>query len=145
MLQNGNVKKAIGTGRVSRISETGFKIDGKDGWFSFPKPEEREKAFEIPIAGDFIEYKYTKEQGGRWVYAINVLSKWDPPKDDLPFERPQRRNETAWESDREERLLALLEIVSRNYSGRAMSADDLIRDTILLEREFLRALKRWKE
>jgi hypothetical protein len=46
---------------------------------------------------------------------------------------------------REDRLIRLLEIISRNYSGRAMGMDDLIRDTILLERELLRALKRWRE
>lgn len=145
MLQNGNDKRAIGTGRVARVAETGFKIEGRDGWLSFPKPEEREGAFEVPLAGDFVEYKYTKDSGGTWVHAINVLSRWQAPKDDLPFKIPKRRNETSWESDREERLLALLDIVSRNYSGRAMGPEDLMRDAVLLEREFLRALKRWRE
>jgi hypothetical protein len=147
MQQNGNGtdKKLVGGGRVSRIAETGFKIEGREGWFSFTKPEEREAAFEIPIAGDYIEYKYTKDAGGTWVYAINVLSRWEPPRIPLPFKEPQRRNEASWEVVREDRLIRLLEIISRNYSGRAMGMDDLIRDTILLERELLRALKRWRE
>lgn len=145
MLQNGNDKRAVGSGWVSRISETGFKIEGREGWFSFPRAEEREAAFEIPIAGDFIEYRYTKDAGGTWVYAINVLSRWEPPKTPLPFKEPRRRNEASWEVVREERLVQLLGVVSRNYSGRAMGMDDLMRDVILLERELLRALKRWKE
>ncbi|MGH7851128.1 MAG: hypothetical protein ACREOP_12590 [Thermodesulfobacteriota bacterium] len=79
MSQNGNNKRTAGSGRVARISETGFKIEGRDGWFSFARAEEREGAFEIPIAGDFIEYKYAKDSGGSGVYAINVLSRWEPP------------------------------------------------------------------
>ena len=145
MLQNGNDKRAVGSGRVSRIAETGFKIEGREGWFSFPRAEEREAAFEIPIAGDFIEYKYTKDAGGTWVYAINVLSRWEPPKTGLPLNPGRRRNEASWEVVREERLVRLLGIAAQNYSGRAMGVDDLMRDAILLERELLRALKRWKE
>ena len=57
----------------------------------------------------------------------------------------RRRNEASWEAVREERLVRLLGIAAQNYSGRAMGVDDLMRDAILLERELLRALKRWKE
>jgi|SRR3990167_1995524 len=145
MLQNGNNKRTAGSGRVARISETGFKIEGRDGWFSFARAEEREGAFEIPIAGDFIEYKYAKDAGGSWVYAINVLSRWEAPKTPLPFDPGKRRNEASWETVREERLIQLLDIAARNYSGRAMGMEDLMRDAILLERELLRALKRWRE
>ncbi len=145
MPQNGNNKRTAGSGRVARISETGFKIEGRDGWFSFARAEEREGAFEIPIAGDFIEYKYAKDAGGSWVYAINVLSRWEAPKTPLPFDPGMRRNEASRETVREERLIQLLQVASRNYSGRAMGMEDLMRDAILLERELLRALKRWRE
>ncbi len=144
MLQNGN-KRAAGSGRVARISETGFKIEGRDGWFSFARAEEREGAFEIPIAGDFVEYKYAKDAGGTWVYAINVLSRWEPPKSGLPFDPGRRRNEASWEVVREERLIELLKVAAENYSGRAMAMEDLMRDAMMLERELLRALKRWKD
>ena len=144
MLQNGN-KRAVGSGRVARISDTGFKIEGRDGWFSFARAEEREGAFEIPIAGDFVEYKYAKDTGGTWVFAINVLSRWEPPKTALPFDPGRRRNEASWEVVREERLIELLKVAAENYSGRAMAMEDLMRDAIMLERELLRTLKRWRD
>jgi hypothetical protein len=46
---------------------------------------------------------------------------------------------------REERLIELLKVAARNYSGRAMAMEDLMRDAMLLERELLRTLKRWRE
>jgi len=46
---------------------------------------------------------------------------------------------------REERLIELLKVAAENYSGRAMAVEDLMRDAMMLERELLRALKRWKE
>jgi hypothetical protein len=39
----------------------------------------------------------------------------------------------------------LLKVISENYSGRALGPEDLMGDAILLEREFIRALKRWRE
>ncbi len=115
MSQNGNNKRTAGSGRVARISETGFKIEGRDGWFSFARAEEREGAFEIPIAGDFIEYKYAKDAGGSWVYAINVLSRWEPPKTPQPFDPGKRRNEASRETVREERLIR-----APRYSGQEL-------------------------
>ena len=110
MPQNGNNKRTAGSGRVARISETGFKVEGRDGWFSFARAEEREGAFEIPIAGDFIEYKHAKDAGGPWVYAINVLSRWEPPVTPLQSDPGKRRNEASWETVREERLIELLQV-----------------------------------
>ena len=140
MLQNGN-KRAVGSGRVARISETGFKIEGRDGWFSFARAEDREGAFEIPITGDFVEYKYARESGGTWVYALSVLSRWEPPKTAMPFDPGRRRNEASRDAAREERLIRLLGVAARNYSGRAIAVEDLVRDAVLLERELLRALR----
>ena len=139
MLQNGN-KRAVGSGRVARISETGFKIEGRDGWFSFARADDREGAFEIPITGDFVEYKYAKEAGGTWVYALSVLSRWQPPKTGMAFD-PGRRNGAPREAAREERLMRLLGIAAENHSGRAVAAEDLMRDAVLLERELLRTLR----
>ena len=143
MQQNGTEKRIEGKGKVSRVSEYGFKIDGREGWYSFPRSEEREEAFEIPIVGDFVEYRYTKDEGGTWVHAINVLNRYEPPEGGLPLDHGQRRNEASWNLDREERLMRLLNVVAENYSGRAMGPGDLMRDTMLLERELIRALKRW--
>jgi hypothetical protein len=74
-----------------------------------------------------------------------VLSRWEPPKTPQQFDPGKRRNEASRETVREERLIRLLDIAARNYSGRAMGMEDLMRDAILLERELLRALKRWRE
>ena len=139
MLQNGN-KRAVGSGRVARISETGFKIEGRDGWFSFARAEDREGAFEIPITGDFVEYKYAKESGGTWVYALSVLSRWEPPKTAMPSDPGRRRGEASRNAAREERLIRLLGIAAENR-GYSVSAEDLVRDALQLERELLRALR----
>ncbi len=144
MQQNG-IKRDDGRGRVSRVSETGIKIEGRDNWLSFPKPEDRQGPFEIPIVGDFVEYRYTKSGPSAWVHSINVLGREEPIKNGLPLNHGQRRNESTWEEDREHRLMELLKVISENYSGRALGPDDLMRDAILLEREFIRALKRWRE
>jgi hypothetical protein len=37
MQQNG-IKRDDGRGRVSRVSETGIKIEGRENWLSFSKP-----------------------------------------------------------------------------------------------------------
>ena len=147
MQSNGTkVKQTEDLGRVSRVSGTGFKIDGREGWYSFPKSGEREEPFEIPMAGDFIEYRYIKDEvGNLWVHAINVLSRWEPPKGGLPLNYGERKNLAKWSKEREERLMRLLEIAAQNYSGRAMGPEDLMRDAILLERELVRALKNWSK
>jgi hypothetical protein len=125
----GTTRRAAGFEKwVARISETGFKIEGRDGWFSFARAEEREGAFEIPIAGDFIEYKYAKDAGGSWVYAINVLSRLEAPK--TPFDPGKRRNEASWETGGGGDT-------APRYGGRNSGArwgEDLMRDMILLER-----------
>ena len=53
MQQNG-IKRDDGRGKVSRVSETGIKIEGRDNWLSFSKPEYRKEPFEIPVVGDFV-------------------------------------------------------------------------------------------
>ena len=143
MQHNGTGNRIEGRGKVSRVSEYGFKIDGRDGWYSFPRSEEREGTFEIPVVGDFVEYRYMKDEGGTWVHAINVLNRYEPPEGGLPLDHGRRRNEASWSMDREERLIRLLKVVAENYSGRAMGPEDLMRDAMLLEREFIRALKGW--
>jgi len=145
MMQQNGIKREDGRGRVSRVSETGIKIEGKENWLSFSKPEYRKEPFEIPIVGDFVEYRYAKKGAGTWVQSINVLGSEEPIKNGLPLNNGQRKNESTWEEEREKRLMELLKIISENYSGRALGPEDLMRDAILLEREFVRALKRWRE
>ena len=145
MMQQNGVTREDGCGKVSRVSDTGIKIEGKEDWFSFSKPEYRKEPFEIPIVGDFVEYRYAKKGKGTWVQSINVLGREEPIKNGLPLNNGQRKNESTWEDERERRLMELLKIISENYSGRALGPEDLMRDAILLEREFIRTLKRWRD
>lgn len=74
MQQNG-IKRDDGRGRVSRVSETGIKIEGRENWLSFSKPEYRKEPFEVPIVGDFVEYRYAKKGTGTCIQSINVLGR----------------------------------------------------------------------
>jgi hypothetical protein len=58
----------------------------------------------------------------------------------MPFDPGRRRGEASREGAREERLIRLLGIAAGNR-GYAVTAEDLVRDALQLERELLRALR----
>ena len=144
-MQQHGIKRDDGRGRVSRVSVTGIKIDGRANWLSFSNPEYRKEPFAVPIVCDFVEYWYALKGAGQCIQSINVVGREEPIKNGLPLNHGQRRNESTWGDGREQRLMDLLKVISENYSGRARGPEDLMRDAILLEREFIRALKRWRE